>query len=75
MDRLFRLERGNGDGRHRAGVAGSVAAALHHLALAAFFNGETITPQIVLFAAAVVATVAISTRSRGRKAPSAQTSA
>ena len=26
-------------------------------ALAAFFNGETITPQIVLFAAAVVATV------------------
>jgi drug/metabolite transporter (DMT)-like permease len=33
-------------------------------ALAAFFNGETITPQIVLFAAAVVATVAISTRTR-----------
>src|SRR6476660_1567017 len=44
-------------------------------ALAAFFNGETITPQIVLFAAAVVATVAISTRSRGRKSPSSQTSA
>ena len=44
-------------------------------ALAAFFNGETITPQIVLFAAAVLATVAISTRSRGRKAPFAQTSA
>jgi drug/metabolite transporter (DMT)-like permease len=41
-------------------------------ALAAFFNGETITPQIVLFAAAVVATVAISTRTRGRTAPRAQ---
>jgi drug/metabolite transporter (DMT)-like permease len=41
-------------------------------ALAAFFNGETITPQIVLFAAAVVATVAISTRTRGRNAPRAQ---
>jgi len=39
------------------------------------FNGETITPQIVPFAAAVVATVAISTRSRGRKAPPAHTSA
>ena len=38
-------------------------------ALAAFFNDETITPQIVLFAAAVVATVAISTRTRGRKTP------
>jgi len=37
-------------------------------ALAAFFNDETITPQIILFAAAVVATVAISTRTRGRKA-------
>jgi drug/metabolite transporter (DMT)-like permease len=37
--------------------------------LAAFFNDETITPQIVLFAAAVVATVAISTRTRGRKTP------
>jgi drug/metabolite transporter (DMT)-like permease len=36
-------------------------------ALAAFFNGETITLQIVLFAAAVVATVAISTRMRGRE--------
>ena len=33
-------------------------------ALAALFNGETITPQILLFAAAVVATVAISTRTR-----------
>jgi drug/metabolite transporter (DMT)-like permease len=33
-------------------------------ALAAYFNDETITPQIVLFAAAVVATVAISTRTR-----------
>ena len=31
-------------------------------ALAAYFNDETITPQILLFAAAVVATVAISTR-------------
>jgi drug/metabolite transporter (DMT)-like permease len=38
-------------------------------ALAAVFNGETITPQIVLFAAAVVATVAISTRTRGRQSP------
>ena len=38
-------------------------------ALAAFFNDETITPQIILFAAAVVATVAISTRTRGRKTP------
>jgi len=38
-------------------------------ALAAFFNDETITPQIVLFAAAVVATVAISTRTRGRVTP------
>jgi drug/metabolite transporter (DMT)-like permease len=37
-------------------------------ALAAFFNGETITPQILLFATAVVATVAISTRTRGRSA-------
>ena len=37
-------------------------------ALAAFFNGETITPQILLFAVAVVATVAISTRTR-RSAP------
>ncbi|MGA7995581.1 MAG: DMT family transporter [Bradyrhizobium sp.] len=34
-------------------------------ALAALFNGETITPQIMLFASAVVATVAISTRTRG----------
>jgi drug/metabolite transporter (DMT)-like permease len=39
-------------------------------ALAALFNGETITPQILLFAAAVVATVAISTRTRRRDAPS-----
>ena len=38
-------------------------------ALAAVFNGETITPQTVLFAAAVVATVAISTRTRGRQSP------
>ena len=38
-------------------------------ALAAFFNGETITWQTVLFAAAVVATVAISTRTRARQAP------
>jgi drug/metabolite transporter (DMT)-like permease len=37
--------------------------------LAAYFNGETITPQIVLFASAVVATVAISTRTRGRAPP------
>jgi drug/metabolite transporter (DMT)-like permease len=35
-------------------------------ALASFFNDETITLQIVLFAAAVVATVAISTRTRGQ---------
>ncbi len=38
-------------------------------ALAALFNGEIITPQIVLFAAGVVATVAISTRTRGQKPP------
>jgi drug/metabolite transporter (DMT)-like permease len=37
-------------------------------ALAAYFNGETITLQILLFATAVVATVAISTRTRRRKA-------
>jgi drug/metabolite transporter (DMT)-like permease len=36
-------------------------------ALAALFNGETITLQILLFASAVVATVAISTRTRGRQ--------
>lgn len=41
-------------------------------ALAAFFNDETITPQILLFAAAVVATVAISTRTRVREAPTVQ---
>jgi drug/metabolite transporter (DMT)-like permease len=35
------------------------------LVLAALLGGETITPQIMLFAVAVVATVAISTRSRG----------
>ncbi|HXI08170.1 MAG: DMT family transporter [Bradyrhizobium sp.] len=35
--------------------------------LAALFNGETITWQIVAFAVAVVATVAISTRTRGQK--------
>ncbi len=40
--------------------------------LAAFFNDETITLQIVLFAAAVVATVAISTRTRGQAAASPQ---
>ena len=38
-------------------------------ALASVFNDETITPQILLFASAVVATVAISTRTRGRTAP------
>jgi drug/metabolite transporter (DMT)-like permease len=37
--------------------------------LAAIFAGETITPQIVLFAAAVVGTVAISTRTRSRPVP------
>jgi drug/metabolite transporter (DMT)-like permease len=41
-------------------------------ALAAYFNDETITLQILLFAAAVVATVAISTRTRGRPVPAAQ---
>jgi drug/metabolite transporter (DMT)-like permease len=44
-------------------------------ALAAFFNGETITPQIVLFAAAVVATVAISTRTRAAAPALLQTDA
>jgi drug/metabolite transporter (DMT)-like permease len=38
-------------------------------ALAATCAGETITLQILLFAAAVVATVAISTRTRARAAP------
>lgn len=38
-------------------------------ALAAQFNGETITLQILLFASAVVATVAISTRTRRQAAP------
>ncbi len=38
-------------------------------ALAAFFNDEAITLQILLFAAAVVATVAISTRTRAQKIP------
>ena len=38
-------------------------------ALASFFNDETITLQILLFAAAVVVTVAISTRTRGKAAP------
>jgi drug/metabolite transporter (DMT)-like permease len=41
-------------------------------ALAAFFNDETITLQILLFAAAVVATVAISTRTRVPKVAAAQ---
>ena len=38
-------------------------------ALAASFNGETITLQILLFASAVVATVAISTRTRRHVMP------
>ena len=38
-------------------------------ALAAFFNGETITLQILVFAAAVVATVAISAGTRVRRQP------
>jgi drug/metabolite transporter (DMT)-like permease len=38
-------------------------------ALAALFNDEAITLQILLFAAAVVATVAISTRTRAQKMP------
>lgn len=37
--------------------------------LAAIFNGETITWQTLAFAAAVVVTVAISTRLRGKTAP------
>ena len=41
-------------------------------ALAALFNDETITPQILLFAAAVVATVAIGTRTRVRQTPVVQ---
>ena len=41
-------------------------------ALAALFAGETITPQTVLFAAGVVLTVAISTRTRGQKASATQ---
>ncbi|SDN62141.1 DMT family transporter [Afipia sp. GAS231] len=38
-------------------------------ALASWFAGETITLQILLFASAVVATVAISTRTRARVSP------
>jgi len=38
-------------------------------ALAAFFNDETITLPVVLFAAAVVVTVAVSTRTRGHVTP------
>jgi hypothetical protein len=53
-------------GRHAA-CGGAVRAGT--FALAATFNGETITLQILLFAAAVVATVAISTRTRGRRVP------
>jgi drug/metabolite transporter (DMT)-like permease len=41
-------------------------------ALAATFNDESITPQILLFAVAVVATVAISTRTRSRETPAPQ---
>jgi drug/metabolite transporter (DMT)-like permease len=41
-------------------------------ALAAFFNGETISLQILVFAAAVVATVAISARTRVRRQPRAR---
>jgi drug/metabolite transporter (DMT)-like permease len=41
-------------------------------ALAALFNDETITLQILLFAAAVVATVAIGTRTQVRKTPVVQ---
>ena len=41
-------------------------------ALAAFFNDETITLQVLLFAAAVVATVAIGTGTRVRKTPVVQ---
>jgi len=39
------------------------------LARAVTFNGETITPQILLFVAVVVAAVAISTRTRARQPP------
>jgi drug/metabolite transporter (DMT)-like permease len=38
-------------------------------ALASIFNDETITLQILLFAAAVVVTVAISTRTRAKAVP------
>ena len=41
-------------------------------ALAALFNDESITLQIVLFAVAVVATVAISAQTRGQKASATQ---
>ena len=44
-------------------------------ALATLFNDETITLQILLFAAAVVATVAIGTGTRVRKTPAVQGSA
>jgi drug/metabolite transporter (DMT)-like permease len=38
-------------------------------ALASFFNDESITPQILLFATAVVVTVAVSTRTRAKPVP------
>jgi drug/metabolite transporter (DMT)-like permease len=38
-------------------------------ALASFFNDESITPQILLFATAVVLTVAVSTRTRAKPVP------
>jgi len=37
--------------------------------LASVLNDESVTPQIPPFAAGVVVTVAISTRTRGRKTP------
>jgi drug/metabolite transporter (DMT)-like permease len=43
--------------------------------LAALFNGEEITLQILLFAAAVVTTVAISSRVRVRRSPAMQPNA
>jgi len=56
-------------GRHRAGVANQLLQPFVIFALASYFNGETVTLQILLFASAVVATVAISTRTRRQAAP------
>ena len=60
----------HGDGWHREGIAGPVAAIVRHLHPRGIFTDETITSEIGLFAAAVVVTVATSTSNRGQIAAS-----